>query len=112
MIDKDYFTLEEKYEAMLNLTYPIACPIEWYGVIEDLLSKIDKYRRDQGIYIEIVQIKEKFGGLRCYVSYHCDEHDLCQYSQALDIDIQTIEQYIKDAELMISSLEDKNKLNG
>jgi hypothetical protein len=41
-------------------------PTGWYGLVWDLCEKIESY--DPGSGFMILQIKEKFGGLRFYIS--------------------------------------------
>lgn len=55
--------LKEKY----NLKCCISCHKGWNNLLDELLSKITKYN------IEIQDIKEKFGGLRVYVSPYIEE---------------------------------------
>jgi len=66
--------LRENYPALFeNITY-ISCGDGWYSLLDLLGSKITNYvnfKRDhQNIELSVkaMQIKEKFGGLRFYVS--------------------------------------------
>lgn len=77
-MEKTYDTLSEKYSHLFikDELYPLPmfgfeCGIGWYDLLSDLLEGIDSYlKTDAGKALDgfsIVQIKEKFGGLRFYV---------------------------------------------
>jgi hypothetical protein len=64
------------------------CGDGWYKILEQLISHIDhylnhKYKGEQTDF-EIVQIKEKFGGLRFYV-HNADDviHELIRFTENL-----------------------------
>jgi hypothetical protein len=54
----------------------------WFKLVKPVLEAVDKYNRDfkENIYndnkIKIVDIKEKFGGLRIYLSYYLPELEI------------------------------------
>lgn len=59
--------LKNKYAHLFsNRFWGFECGEGWYPLLEDMLSKMDKLEDKPNI----VQIKEKFGGLRVY--YDCD----------------------------------------
>lgn len=39
----------------------------WLPLLEDMFEKLDKLQKEQNLDIRVVQVKEKFGGLRVYV---------------------------------------------
>ena len=43
----------------------------WYGILEDLITKIKNIDIDK--VVKVIQIKEKFGGLRFYINGGWDE---------------------------------------
>jgi hypothetical protein len=51
----------------------------WFKLVKPILEAVDKYNRDhkENIYndrkIEVIDIKEKWGGLRIYLSYYLPE---------------------------------------
>ena len=47
------------------------CGDGWYKILHDLFTKIKESCRPDGF--EVIQVKEKFGGLRVYVSSGTDE---------------------------------------
>jgi hypothetical protein len=56
--------------------FGIECGEGWYSLIKPILNYIEDYNKDKTIEsdkIEILQIKEKFGGLRIYVNFHTPE---------------------------------------
>ena len=68
--NEDYNTLQIRYSDILkNLEY-IECDIGWFDIIDKCLSDILKICYEAGASVQIVQIKEKFGGLRFYTK--CD----------------------------------------
>lgn len=55
--------------------FRIECGSGWKDLYEPLIEYIQRYNEDKPIeeQIQITQIKEKFGGLRFYVSHATDE---------------------------------------
>jgi len=94
-------TKHEDYGKYLYNTYPkifkkeqyVACGEGWFDIIGELSKRIAAYvdrlpAFTEEPYITVVQIKEKFGGLRYYV----------QYYNLTDDQIQEIETLIRAAE--------------
>lgn len=55
----------------------IECGEGWYGLIYNMLTEISNACKETKVPIEnidVVQIKEKFGQLTCYVSFHKDSY--------------------------------------
>ena len=78
---KKHYILQVKWVDILNpkkMFYPfegfgIECGKGWYGILDKLCTKIEAYldkNSKEKEYFYITQIKEKFGGLRFYTSYH------------------------------------------
>jgi len=63
--------LEEKYSEILGPNLYFEVNDGWYELIKNLLHTINSYvaRGPLDGVFEIVQIKEKFGGLRVYCNY-------------------------------------------
>lgn len=47
----------------------------WYKIVTDLLDKINEYNKEDDL-VSILQIKEKFGGLRVYTYFSNNVSDL------------------------------------
>lgn len=70
-------------------------PIEWFTVISQLSCDIEEYIIKNGLVdFQVQQIKEKFGGLRFYVS-HSDEYIDGLIAQA-ERDVAIIEKKLKE----------------
>lgn len=70
----------KKYEAFIKpmkgpqetlMCFGFECGTGWYGILERLFEAISKLDKPENF--EIVQVKEKFGGLRVYTNYSTDE---------------------------------------
>lgn len=80
------------------MTFGIECNSGWNGVIEELLSKIESHlaehpslmQGEEYTRFQIDQIKEKFGGLRFYVSGG-DEHIHKLIDETEDLSTKTCE---------------------
>jgi len=46
----------------------------WYTIISQLTHAISHYCEKENITVDVLQIKEKFGSLRYYVSINSDNH--------------------------------------
>jgi len=55
------------------MAFGFMCGPGWYPLIHELLDKIQAIVDEQGIDIEVVEIKEKYGGLRVYLSSYTDK---------------------------------------
>jgi hypothetical protein len=55
------------------MCWGFSCEDGWYDLIYDLCEKIQKHCDEKGIQVEAVQVKEKYGTLRFYVSSADDE---------------------------------------
>lgn len=55
--------------------FGIECGEGWYSLIKPIIDYIEEYNKDKTDEdkIVIMQIKEKFGGLRIYTNFHTDE---------------------------------------
>ena len=60
--------LKEPFEL-----FRVECDKGWYGIIKPLFDYIEEYnKKNPDNEIKVLQVKEKFGGLRFYIS-HGDE---------------------------------------
>ena len=59
---------KEPYEL-----FGIECGEGWKGLYQPIIDYISEYNKNNDDKIEIHQIKEKFGGLRIYLSRYTDE---------------------------------------
>ena len=62
---EDMEILQERYSDILKIDY-IECDIGWFDILDKALSQMLMLCCETGESIKIVQIKEKFGGLRIY----------------------------------------------
>ena len=63
-----YDELEAKYKSILKLNYGFETPIGWYNILAEFLEQVTAFEG----WFKIVQIKEKFGGLRIYIDTEDD----------------------------------------
>ena len=58
----------------------------WAGLLNPILHKIEKYNEDKKEddpgRIEVLQVKEKYGGLRIYLSAPQEFHDMVEKAEA------------------------------
>ena len=74
------------------------CPENWYNIIDEFLEYLVKLQNENKIHLfEIHQIKIKFGGLRFYVSWSCDDGELGEY---LNLQIEKLERHLHDDKLI------------
>jgi len=63
-----YDELEEKYKSILRTSYGFEVPLGWLVIIEEFLERAINFEG----WFKVVQIKEKFGGLRIYIESEDD----------------------------------------
>jgi 5'(3')-deoxyribonucleotidase len=63
---EDYEVLQERYQHILKKLEYIECDIGWFDIIDEALKGILEIAYEEDDNIQVVQIKEKFGGLRIY----------------------------------------------
>lgn len=51
------------------MAYGVECDDGWYELIHSLCKEVQEWSNRVGVQIVATQIKEKFGGLRFYISY-------------------------------------------
>ena len=69
-----YDQLIEQYPDLFKANkVKISCGLGWFELISTLLTKIDSQAKYEEIDINVLQVKEKFGGLRFYI-YDSDEY--------------------------------------
>ena len=76
--------LFEKYKKMFYHVPYVECPQGWFQIIEELtkeLVEISKDFRDDSI--KVVEIKEKFGGLRYCVDYDLPSEQITLIEQTI-----------------------------
>lgn len=92
---EDYQVLHERYGDILKNLTEIECDIGWFDIIDKALSDILRIVYEADVNLQIVQIKEKFAGLRIYydIDGDADEDVRKQIDDAIDkaeIDSYTI----------------------
>lgn len=73
---KKYTIIEPDLTLQNNLmVFGFECDTGWHYMINELLDKIQDIVNKNPAYkdLRVVQIKEKFGGLRCYMNYEIEE---------------------------------------
>ncbi len=65
---ENYDELEQKYKSILATSYGFETPQGWLPLLEEFLEKAINFEG----WFKIVQIKEKFGGLRIYIDTEDD----------------------------------------
>jgi len=75
-INKKYTIIKPDYSLQSNLmAFGFECDEGWYPMIYELLDKIQAFVDTHPDFadLEIMQIKEKYAGLRVYINYGPDE---------------------------------------
>jgi hypothetical protein len=92
---KDFNSLYKKYQHLFTTDnrrafamFGFECGEGWYTIIAQLIDHIDSYikhkYKDQPFDFQIVQIKEKFGGLRFYIDGGDSEiYELIRFAEEL-----------------------------
>ena len=83
---EDMEVLQERYSDILKIDY-IECDIGWFDILDKALSQMLMLCCETGESIKIVQIKEKFGGLRFYIQNGSNE----MYKRIVDAENQSYE---------------------
>jgi hypothetical protein len=74
--------LHDKYPCVVQKDLYVECNEGWHDLIDELTKKINNYcdtissKYGEKPLINVVHIKEKFGGLRYYVDYFIDREDI------------------------------------
>ena len=64
--------------------FGVECGEGWYSLIKPIIDYIEEYNKDKSDddKIVIMQIKEKFGGLRIYTNFHTNElYDMINHAE-------------------------------
>lgn len=69
---KLFSLLKEKHSLMYPIVFGIECGDGWYSLIYALCRNIDRLVKEGDPYPKVVQVKEKFGGLRFYIDTGSD----------------------------------------
>jgi hypothetical protein len=72
---EDYEVLQERYQHILKKLPYIECDIGWFDLIDEALKDILDIAYEEDEPIQVVQIKEKFGGLRIYYDAESEDED-------------------------------------
>jgi hypothetical protein len=71
---------------------------DWFKILDEFLQYLIKLQNDKKISnFEIHQLKLKFGGLRFYISYSCDDPELIEF---IDLQIEKLENTLFDKKLI------------
>lgn len=60
--------LKSNYER-----FGVECGDGWKNILQPIFDYIEKYNNIHDEKIEVLQVKEKFGGLRFYTNFHTEE---------------------------------------
>ena len=73
-------------------------PKDWFKIIDEFLQYLLELQKENKISdFEIHQIKMKFGGLRFYVSYKCNNEELREF---IELQIDRLERHLHDDKLV------------
>ena len=76
--------LFEKYKKMFYHIPCIECPSGWFNIIEELTKELFEISKDfREDSIKVVEIKEKFGGLRYCVDYDLPSEQITLIEQTI-----------------------------
>ena len=65
---------EPPFDMMKTLIgFGFECGYGWYPILEELFEKMHRYVTENDLNVKVVQVKEKFGGLRVYCHGHDDK---------------------------------------
>jgi hypothetical protein len=83
---EDLDVLQERYADILKKLDYIECDIGWFDIIDKCLADILKVSYETGFDVQVVQIKEKFAGLRIYydIADDADEDTRRAINDAID----------------------------
>ena len=60
-------------------------PDSWKPLVKPIIQKIEEYNASHKSKISVLQVKEKFGSLRMYMSYPDDEESLKEIKEMIVI---------------------------
>lgn len=90
---EEWDKLVEEYPELFEGPFYFECNLGWYGIISSLLRTIshfkERYPESFGADFAVVQVKEKFGGLRFYTVGACPKECLgaIQLAELLSVQI-------------------------
>lgn len=69
--------LKQKYPHLFPERgfHGISIDVGWYDLVQELIEKIDEIVKANNVTFTIFQIKSKFGGLRFYYGFECENND-------------------------------------
>ncbi len=90
---KLYDTFPELFQEDYKRRNPwgFACDDGWFNIIYELSEKLQEYRSRTGIDIYVIDVKEKFGELICYLDHYPEEYILSLIRQARQQSLSTCE---------------------
>ena len=90
---KDYIP-----KGWYGFSFGTPTPKEWFEIIDDFLQYLLKLQKENKIGdFEIHQIKMKFGGLRFYISYKCNDEE---FDEFIKLQIDKLEHHLYDSKLI------------
>jgi hypothetical protein len=64
----EFFEYLKTYDGpLMPICFGFECDDGWYNILDDLMGKLKEYCKERKEYIDVHQIKEKFGGLCFYI---------------------------------------------
>lgn len=69
LLAREFTALLRGAAALPEPPWHFECDDGWFELIRDLLRDLDALRRTTVPSLRVAQIKEKYGGLRCYVEF-------------------------------------------
>ncbi len=105
--------LLEKYKDYIpkgwyGFSFGTPIPTDWLKIIDEFLQYLLKLQKENKIAnFEIHQIKLKYGGLRFYVSYKCDDEEIREF---IGLQIDKLEHHLYDSKLIYLRPSQKTQL--
>lgn len=75
MKEADFYTLLDNFPTVLSMsrTYDVDAPFGWQPIVLSLLGQLEDHAKKAMPDLEVIQIKQKYGHLRVYVSTTDDQ---------------------------------------
>lgn len=73
---RNYFSrnLEASFPNLMESCFDCSCPRGWITPVRRALRELSRLQKSQMPSLQVIQIKEKFGGLRIYYGVELDHH--------------------------------------
>ena len=95
--------LKKKYKSYIpkgwyGFSFGEPTPPDWFKIIDKFLQYLIKLEKEKKISnFEIYQIKMKYGGLRFYCNWSCEDEEFNEY---LRLQVDKLENHLRDKKLI------------